>query len=83
MESFLALSAFRREFWTFCLLLSFLSSTLHDEEDEDAEDEDAEDEDAEEEDAKEEDVEVLLSIITVLILALLVGLLWEVFVKLL
>ena len=78
MESFLALSAFRREFWTFCLLLSFLSSTLHDEEDEDAEDEDAE-----EEDAKEEDVEVLLSIITVLILALLVGLLWEVFVKLL
>ena len=68
MESFLALSAFWREFWTFCLLLSFLSSTLHDEEDEDAEDEDAE-----EEDAKEEDVEVLLSIITVLILAVLVG----------
>ena len=82
MESFLALSAFWREFWTFCLLLSFLSSTLHDEED-DADDEDAEDEDAEEEDAKEEDVEVLLSIITVLILALLVGLLREVFVKLL
>ena len=68
MESFLALSAFWREFCTFCLLLSFLSSTLHDEEDEDAEDEDAE-----EEDAKEEDVEVLLSIITVLILAVLVG----------